>query len=119
MVTAPQCKTPEQPWPSAPHAGAARQLDAAHARLLAGLAAGPAQPMPLWPDVHDLEERDEDLRRLLRAMWAYVQVILVDVAQNIPRELDLRQIEALSFDLVSKVSGTMRLAATALSWGRP
>jgi hypothetical protein len=42
-------------------------------------------------------------------------VILDDTAQNALGGLDLRQIEALLFDLTSEVSGTLRRAADALS----
>jgi YqaJ-like recombinase protein len=88
---------------------AARLLVAAHAQALAALGPAPPLPLPIWPPVDDLEDRGNNphLRGLLDATYVYLQAVLRDVAQNVPRELDLRQIEALSSDLLSEVAGTL------------
>jgi len=93
-------------------------LRSAHAQLRAVLGSGPPRPLPLWAAAPDLEQRGQHFRELLRAVRAYVQALLGDVALNIPRELDLSSIEALSCDLQSEVAGVMQLAATSLDRGR-
>lgn len=91
---------------------------AVHADMLAALGAGPPQPLPICPQVRDLEDRQQFLRGLLSATHAYLRAVLGDVAQNVPRDLDLRSIEALRCDLQSEVMGAMQLAAAALESGR-
>jgi hypothetical protein len=115
MLRLPLCKSPEvlrlglsEPDP----------LRSAHAQLLAALGSGPPQPLPLWVAASDLEERAEHLRELLGAVSAYLRVLLGDVMLNVPCELDLRSIEALSCDLQSEVTGTMQLAAASIESGR-
>jgi hypothetical protein len=70
--------------------------------------------MPMWSDARDVEDRGEHLRHVLFAVWDYVQAILSNVAQNVPRDLDLRQIDALACDLLSEVAGALNLAAGGL-----
>lgn len=107
MCRSPQNLLPHFKVPRAP-------LAAAHAQLLAALGAGPPLPVPIWPLTRDLDDRRDHLRGLLNAMYAYLRAVLGDVAQNVPRDLDLRQIEALYYDLTSEVVGTLNVAAAAL-----
>jgi hypothetical protein len=90
-----------------------------HAELLGALGPEPPLPLPICPLVPDLEDRGEHVRGLLNATYAYLRAVMGDVVQNVPRDLDLRQIEALAADLLSEVHGTMRAAIAALPWGRP
>jgi hypothetical protein len=94
-------------------------LAVAYARLIAAVGPTSPLPLPIWPLVVDLEHRGEHVCGLLHAALAYLRAVMGDVAQNVPRDLDLRQIEALAADLLSEVQGTMRAAIAALPWGWP
>jgi hypothetical protein len=94
-------------------------IASAHVRVLAALGLDTPRPLPIWPLAPDLENRGEHLLGLLTATYAYLRAALWEVSQNVPHDLDLRQIEALSSDLLSEVTGTMQLAIAALAWGRP
>src|SRR5579864_5674211 len=101
ILCKPQTRCPSE----APLTGAVVDpLAAARAQMLVELGTGQSLlPLPIWPQVGDLEDRREHLRRLFCAMYAYLRPVLEDVAQNAPRDLDLRQIEALYSDLLSEV----------------
>jgi hypothetical protein len=86
----------------------------AYGGLLDWLAAQPPSPIPINAQAADLESRRADLDELLSRTSVYVRVLLEDAAQNVPRDIDLRQIEALLADLASEVAGTLRVAAHAL-----
>lgn len=105
------CKNPEVLRPEVTEPD---PLLSAHAWLLAVLGSEPPRPLPLCVADSDVEERGRYLRELLGVVWAYVGALLGDVAQNVPRDLDLRQIEALCCDLTSEVAGTVNLASAAL-----
>jgi hypothetical protein len=107
MYTSPQALRPPPPVRPGPLAGA-------HVGVLSALGAQPPLPLPVSPLVRDFEDRRDYLRGLLSAMDAYLRAVLEEVAQNVPCDLDLRPIEALSCDLTSEVAGTMKLAAAAL-----
>ena len=87
---------------------------AAHAEFIAAVAGHPPWSMPLHPDASDLEDRAEHLKTVLNALSIYVTAILENTAQDVPGGLDLRQIDALLYDLASEVAGTIRHAADAL-----
>jgi hypothetical protein len=84
---------------------------AAHAEFVTALAAHPPWRIPLFPDASDLEDRADHLKLVLRALTAYVAVLLDDAAQNVPGGLDLRQIDALLSDLTSGAVGVLQQAA--------
>ncbi len=83
---------------------------AAHVELVARLAGHPPRPIPLKPPVVDLEDRVDDLNKVLNALSVYLTAILDDIAQNVSGGLDLCQIDALFSDLASDMSGTLQYA---------
>lgn len=93
-------------------------LTATHAQALTALGTGPLLPLPIWPQARDLEDRRDHLRALLNTTHAYLRAVLADAEQNVPCDLDLRQIEALCCDLTSEVAGAIGTAAAALPGGR-
>jgi hypothetical protein len=87
----------------------------AYAEFIADLSRHPPRSIPLGPEAVDLEDRVDHLNRVLTALSAYLTAILVDTAQNIPGGLDLRQIDALLFDLASDVIGTLQRAVEGVA----
>ena len=88
---------------------------AAHADLMAALAKQAPWPIPLFADASDIEDRADHLKTVLDAVATYVTTILDDSAQNVPRRLELRHVDALFSDLRSEVTGTLRRAADDLA----
>jgi hypothetical protein len=89
-------------------------LAGGYAQVLAALGPEPPQRLAMWPRARELDERRDYVRGLLKVLYAYLQEVLGDVAQTVPCELDLRQIEALYCDLTSEVMGTLESAGAAL-----
>jgi hypothetical protein len=58
------------------------------------------------------------MRGLLGRISIYLGVLLEDAARDVPKHLDLRQIEALLADLASEVAGILQGAADALGGRR-
>ncbi len=116
MIPLAVCRSPQRL--SALLNGRHEPFAAAHAQVLAALGARPPRALPIWPQAGDVEDRREYLRGVLEAMHAYLRAVLEDVAQNVPRDLDLRQIEALCCDLTSEVTGALNRAAEALPGSR-
>ena len=87
---------------------------AAHAEFVSVLAGEAPYPIPLFADETDFEDRGGHLQKVLEAVSAYLATILDDTSQNVPGGLNLRQIDALLFDLASEVRGTIRHAADTL-----
>jgi hypothetical protein len=52
---------------------------------------------------------------VLTALSEYLTAILDDTAQNVPSGLDLRQIDALLFDLGSDLIGTLQVAVEGVA----
>ena len=116
MTSLAVCKSPR---PGSPHARVQLgPLAAAHAQVLAALASGPPRSLPIWPQAADAEQRGAQLQEILGAVSIYLGAVLEELAQNVPRDLDMRQIEALCCDLASEVAGTINAAAAALPGGR-
>ena len=82
----------------------------AYAEFIAEVSGHPLRSIPLDPEAVDLEDRVDHLKKVLTALSAYLTAILEDTAQNVPGGLDLRQIDALLFDLGSDVIGTLQHA---------
>ena len=88
----------------------------AHAEFVAALAGHPPRPVPIDADAIDLEDRADHLNKVLNALSAYLTAVLDDTAQNVPGGLDLRQVDALLFDLAADVSGTLQHAVERMAW---
>ena len=73
----------------------------AHAELVAALSGHSPRPIPIDADAIDLEDRADQLNKVLNALSAYLTAVLDDTAQNVPGGLDLRKVDALLFDLAS------------------
>ena len=103
----------------APVTGAAAKpsttpVHAAYAELITTVGANPPRPIPLFADACNLEDRAEHLSQVLAAFKSYLSAILEDTAENVPGEVDLRQIDALLCDLASEVRGILQQATYAL-----
>jgi hypothetical protein len=96
----------------------ASPVRAAHAEFVATLAGHPPRSIPLDVDAADLEDRADHLSKVLRALSAYVAVILDDTAQNIPGRVDFEDVGTALADLASDVTGAIQLAADAMAAGR-
>ncbi len=89
----------------------------AHADFIAALAGQSPWPIPIHPDVTDLEDRAAHLKKVVEAVSVYLTALLDDTAQNIPGGLDRRQIDALLSDLASEIAGAVQGAAdNAAGW---
>lgn len=95
--------------------GASFSVLAAHAELVAALAAHPPQPIPVGVRAVDIEDRADHLDTVFRALLAYMATILEDTAQNVPGTLDLRDVKAILADLASDVTGAVQHAADAMA----
>jgi hypothetical protein len=85
-------------------------IRAAYVELVAALADHPPRPVSIDADATDLEDRADYLNKVLNALSAYLSAVLDDTAQNVPGEVDLRQVDTLLSDLASDVSGTLQRA---------
>ena len=94
--------------------GRSTSAELAYAELVGWLAGHPPSPIPVSAEAADLESRADHMRGVLGRLLIYLRVLLDDAAQNVPRNLDLRQIEALLADLASEVAGTLHDGAEAL-----
>ncbi len=56
----------------------------AHAEFVTALAGKPPWPMPLFADANELEDRADDLKKVLEVISVYVTTILDDIARNVP-----------------------------------
>ena len=88
---------------------------AAHAELLAALAAHPPRPLPLNPNTFDLEDRADHLNKVLNALSVYMTAILDDTAENVPGGLDLPDVGGGLSDLTSDVTGAIEQAAETMA----
>jgi hypothetical protein len=87
----------------------------AHTAFIATLAVHLPQLIPLGATADDLQDRADHVQTVLSALQRYLAVILQDTAENTPGGLDLRQIDALSADLVSELTGTLEHAVELLA----
>jgi len=91
-------------------------VQAAYTDFVAALAGHPPRPIPVYADAVDLEDRADNLQKVITALSVYLTVILDDTAQNVPDGLDLGQVDALLSDLASDVTGTLQHAAERMAW---
>jgi hypothetical protein len=96
--------------------GSTNSVRAAYVELVAALAGHPPRPVPIDADAIDLEDRADHLNKVLNAFSAYLTAVRDDTAQNVPGGLDLRQTDALLFDLASDVSGALQHAVERMAW---
>jgi hypothetical protein len=92
-----------------------KPFQAAYAEFVAVLVGHFSRPMPVYADAVDLEDRADHLDKVLTALSEYLTAILDDTAQNVPGGLDLRQIDALLFDLGSDLIGTLQCAVEGVA----
>jgi hypothetical protein len=90
----------------------------AHAEFMAALKGQPPRAIPLDVDAADLEDRAHHLNKVLNALSVYVTAILDDTRQNIPGRIDFGDVAAGLSDIVSDVTGSIQLAADAMTAGR-
>lgn len=88
----------------------------AHKQLVVTLQGYPPRPISVDADSIDLEHRADHLNAVFSGLARYLAVILSDTAQNVPGGLDLTDAEAILADLVSDLTGAIRLAADGLAW---
>jgi hypothetical protein len=92
-----------------------KPVQAAYAEFVAVLVGHPPRAIPVYADAANLEDRADHLNKVLTALSEYLTAILVDTAQNVPGGLDLRQIDALLFDLGSDLIGTLQCAVAGVA----
>jgi hypothetical protein len=92
-----------------------KAVQAAYAEFVAVLVGHPPRPIPVYADAANLEDRADHLNKVLTALSEYLTAILDDTAQNVPGGLDLRQIDALLFDLGSDMIGTLQRAVAGVA----
>jgi hypothetical protein len=86
----------------------------AHVELVAALTGRPTRRSPFTPDGFDLRDRVDHSKKVLTAWSAYLIAIL-DITQNVPGRLDLRQVDAVLSGLTSDVAGTIQYAAESMA----
>jgi hypothetical protein len=96
--------------------GIHKRRPGAHAELVAAPSGHSPRPIPIDADAIDLEDRADQLNKVLNALSAYLTAVLDDTAQNVPGGLDLRKADSLLFDLASNVSGTLQHAVERMAW---
>ena len=92
-----------------------KPVQAAYAEFVAILVGHPPRPIPVYADAANLEDRADHLNKVLAALSEYLTAILDDTAQNVPGGLDLRQIDALLFDLGADLNGTLQGAVEGVA----
>jgi hypothetical protein len=93
-----------------------KPVQAAYAEFVAVLVGHSSRPTPVYADAVDLEDRADHLNKVLNAFSAFLTAVLDDTAQNVPGGLELRQVDALLFDLASDVSGILQHAVDRMAW---
>jgi hypothetical protein len=85
---------------------------AAHAEFVAALAGNAPHSIHSEANSEDLDRRADHLEKVFAALHAYLAVIIVDTAQNIPgAALDRRCLDNLFQDLSADAVGVIRNAA--------
>ena len=100
-----------------PSAKPTNPIRAAYADFIARLAGHPPRrPIPLDPHPVDLEDRLDHLEKVFNALSAYLIAILSGTAENVPGELDLRQVDGLLSGLAPDMICTFQHAVERMAW---